>query len=235
MISFVIPAYNEELFLPNTIRSIRQAADEVGVDYEIIVVDNNSQDKTQEVASQLGAKVVFEPHNQIAKARNTGAGVSQGEYLLFVDADTTINSDLLGITIEKLQSGDCCGGGTILTWDKSMGRISDLFLKIVMAFIYKMKVAAGCYVFCLKSAFQDLGGFNEKLYAAEEVYFSRNLRKWGKRNNKSFCLIRDASVLTSARKFEHPFRLVSATLIAVCFPFFMFSRTLCWFWYKRPH
>ena len=89
-------------------------------------------------------------------------------------------------------------------------------------------------IFATREAFEAIGGFNEKLYAIEEAFFSKKLRKWGKKNGKKFGLIKEATVLTSLRKLKNPFRLILATSLAMFFPFFLFSRRLCWYWYKRP-
>ena len=74
LISVVVPAYNEADYIAETISSLRAAALEVEGPVEIIVVDNNSSDNTAQIVRSLGAKVVFEPVNQIARARNVGAG-----------------------------------------------------------------------------------------------------------------------------------------------------------------
>src|SRR5688500_11768592 len=90
-ISVVVPAYNEEKLLPASLRAMnaaRAAFHERGWESELIVCDNNSTDRTREVAEAEGAKVVFEPVNQISRARNCGAGAASGEWLLFIDADS---------------------------------------------------------------------------------------------------------------------------------------------------
>src|SRR5712664_3110882 len=94
MISFIVPAYNEELELPSTIAAIRAAAESAHQEYEIIVVDDASTDAT----------------TQIAAARNAGARAAHGQILFFVDADTRINSTHLVDAIAALEAG-CVGGG----------------------------------------------------------------------------------------------------------------------------
>jgi len=90
-ISVIIPAYNEEKLIHETLRHInvaRVAFTERGVDSELIVCDNNSSDCTAALAQAAGAQVVFEPVNQIARARNRGAEAATGDWLLFIDADS---------------------------------------------------------------------------------------------------------------------------------------------------
>ena len=85
--AIIIPAYNEEAYLADTLEATRSAMAGQLLSGELIVVDNNSSDATTEVAEKNGAdRVVFEPHNQIARARNAGAdAVPEIEYLIFVE------------------------------------------------------------------------------------------------------------------------------------------------------
>ena len=78
---------------------------------EIVVVDNNSDDRTAEIAKARGVRVVFEPHNQISKARNRGASQSKGENLFFVDADTIVSPSLFLEALSLMKRGACGGGG----------------------------------------------------------------------------------------------------------------------------
>src|SRR5213079_224674 len=105
MISFIIPAYNEELELSSTIAAIRVAASDVTLPYEIIVVDDASTDMTAELAAQGGARVISINRRQIAASRNAGARAAQGDYLFFVDADTRINRTHIVEGITALEAG----------------------------------------------------------------------------------------------------------------------------------
>src|SRR6059058_6678852 len=105
MISFIIPAYNEELELSSTIASIRVAASGVSQPYEIIVVDDASTDATVELAAEAGARVISINRRQIAAARNAGARAAQGKYLFFVDADTRINQTHVAKAMAALDAG----------------------------------------------------------------------------------------------------------------------------------
>ena len=84
--SIIIPAYNEEKLLSDSLSKIKRSLNvflERGHSVELIVCDNNSSDRTAEIAREAGAKVVFEPVNQISRARNTGAAAATGDYLIF--------------------------------------------------------------------------------------------------------------------------------------------------------
>src|ERR671935_427314 len=105
MISFIVPAYNEETELPSTLAAIRAAASGVAQPFEIIVVDDASTDSTPEIAEQAGARLVSIHRRQIAAARNAGARAARGEYLFFVDADTRINQSHVTKAMAVLEAG----------------------------------------------------------------------------------------------------------------------------------
>src|SRR6202012_5387512 len=93
MISFIVPAHNEQACLGGTLRTIHESARAAGVAYEIVVANDASTDATAEVARENGARVVSVNHRQIAATRNSGARAAVGERLFFVDADTMINAE----------------------------------------------------------------------------------------------------------------------------------------------
>src|SRR5215470_3269281 len=93
-ISVIVPAYDEEQYLPETLGRIGKALSIAECPSEIIVVDNNSHDGTKRIAESYGAKVFLEIEHNIAKVRNTGAKNSNGEVLIFIDADTLVPETL---------------------------------------------------------------------------------------------------------------------------------------------
>ena len=116
LFSIIIPAYNESEILPQTLREIQSSVSSITPlpDFEIIVCDNNSTDQTAEIAQELGAKTIFEPINQISKARNTGAGIAQGEWFLFIDADTFPPPELMEEINSLIQKAQIVGCGTTI-------------------------------------------------------------------------------------------------------------------------
>src|SRR3954449_5991736 len=113
-ISIVVPAFNEEKLLGATLSSIQNASNsftKLGWQTELIVCNNNSTDRTAEIAEAAGAKVVFEEINQIARARNSGAAAATGEWLIFVDADSHPTPELFVDVAEQIQTGRCMAGG----------------------------------------------------------------------------------------------------------------------------
>ncbi len=234
--SVIIPAYNEEVLLANTLDVLQKAMAGIPLNGEIIVTDNNSTDRTAEIAQAAGAKVVFEPINQISRARNTGAKHAQGRYLVFIDADTQAPPGLLQTALNNLQSGTCCGGGANVCFDTPV----DLHVRAVLAYWNTISrvfhLAAGSFVYCLREDFEACGGFSEKHYAAEEIWFSITMKRIAKKSNRKFCIISKPEVITSSRKlfwFSHIQQLALLILLAL-FPFMMRYKWMCGYWYKRP-
>ena len=121
-LSIVIPAFNEAGELPGCLESVFSALGAVGprcgeLDTEVIVTDNNSTDATGRIARAAGATVVFEPVNQIARARNAGAATASGDWLLFIDADSRLHPATLEEMLATIARGHCLGGGCVVALD----------------------------------------------------------------------------------------------------------------------
>jgi glycosyltransferase involved in cell wall biosynthesis len=237
--SVIIPAYNEEAFLPATLAALRAAMGGVAERGELIVVDNHSTDRTAEVALAYGAdRVVHEPVNQISRARNTGAKAAapSSEFLIFVDADTLVPPLALRQALGHLAAGDTCGGGSVTVSDGRMPWFVGGFVTVWNAAALRLGMAAGCFVWCLRDGFQAVGGFDESVYAGEEVWFSQLLRRWGKQKGLRFRVLTSEPVVTSNRKSDWfpgwAFSL-QLMLLMLC-PWAARSRRLCPLWYRRP-
>ncbi len=195
MISFVIPAYNEELELSATIASIRSAACRAIQPYEIIVVDDASTDATAEVATQVGVRVVSINRRQIAAARNAGARAARGEKLFFVDADTRINWKHIDEAIAALEAGYAGGSARVIV-DGAIPIWGRIFVRAFCTFYFALNLGAGAFLFTSRRNFDAIGGFDEQYFIGEEVYFSLALRKLGR-----FKVLRE-SIVTSGRKLR---------------------------------
>ena len=234
--SIIIPAYNEESFLPLTLEALFNAMLGVEFEGEVIVVDNNSTDRTADIAREYNTRLVHEPVNQISRARNTGANIALGKYLIFLDADTKISKELLNKAISNLMTGDCCGGGSIISTDddisKNYQRALSLWNKISTTF----NVAAGSFIYCIHQGFVESGGFNEKVFVGEEIGFSYRLKSWGKQRKLNFDIITEYAILTSMRKTEwySSAQLLMRVIPLVIFPPAVYFKNLCGPWYKRP-
>lgn len=195
MISFVVPAYNEQRLLGRTLAAIHSAARELAVSYELIVVDDASTDGTADIARTLDARVVPVQFRQISRTRNAGAQVATGDTLIFVDADTMVSADALRASVDALRQG-AAGGGAAVVFEGRVPLYARLFTPLLNAMMRFGGLAAGCYVFCSRASFDAAGGFDEHLYAAEEIFFSRALRQSGR------VVIGREPVATSGRKLR---------------------------------
>ena len=194
MLSFVVPAYNEEKYLAATLASIHEAARAVGEPYEIVVANDNSNDSTAQVAEAGGARVLTVHKRQIAGTRNAGAAAAQGEWLVFVDADTRIDANVVRGAVQALRGGAVAGGAAVRF---EGGPPWVHWLTPIFVFVFRhVKWAAGCFVFARRDVFEKVGGFDERYYASEEIHLSRALKRHGR-----FVMV-DAPVLSSARKAE---------------------------------
>ena len=235
--SIIVPAYNEAAELPSTLSSIRAAMEAVSHDGECIVVDNNSTDSTSTVAQAYGADlVVQEPINQIARARNAGVAKASGRFLIFIDADTRIQPQLLADALHRLEQTPCVGGGSVIKFESEVGVTGRIAMGAWEHISKFARIAAGSFIFCRREAFEAVGGYDESLYASEEVRFSRLIKKWGKSNGLGFVILDDAPALTSARKlnwYSGP-QILGWIALMILLPVAVRSRKLCSFWYDRP-
>lgn len=195
MISFVIPAYNEEAALPQTLAQVHLAARAVGDPYEVIVVDDGSKDRTAAVAAAQGARVLSVQLRQIAATRNAGARAARGETLVFLDADTLLPEATLRSALAAIEAG-AVGGGAGVAFDGSIPVASRIPVAIILSTLRLAGWAAGCFVFVRRSAFEAVGGFDERYFASEEIHLSRALKTQGR-----FLVLREKTI-TSARKLR---------------------------------
>lgn len=195
MISFIVPAYNEELELSCTLAAIRAAVAGLAEPHEIVVVDDASTDATPEIADRAGARVVSVHRRQIAAARNAGARAAQGKYLFFIDADTRINQTHVARGMAALKGG-YAGGSARGVMDGSIPLWSRILLRAFCTVYFGLNLGAGAFLFTTRRNFEAAGGFDEQYFAGEEVYFSLALRKLGR-----FKVLREP-VLTSGRKLR---------------------------------
>ena len=236
-ISVLLPAYNEGILISKTLECVHTSFAAIGyTSYEIVVCDNNSTDETAKIAAAHGARVAFEPHNQIARARNTAGGNAHGKWFIFLDADTFLNPRALGETIRAFQSGKFCGGGAILAFDQAnSGMLGTSLVWLWNCASVALNLAAGSYLFCLNEAWRGVGGFDESYYAGEEIAFSHQLKRWGKLRGLKFRVRPTMRVVTSARKIEWygQWQLFFRSLL-MARPNAVRKRQTCDLWYTRP-
>jgi glycosyltransferase involved in cell wall biosynthesis len=197
MISFIVPAHNEQACLPRTLAAIHESARVGGQPYEIIVVDDASTDATAEIARSHNARVVSVTNRQIAATRNSGGRAAHGAHLFFVDADTTINPHAVAAALQHMSQGAAGGGAPTRI---AHNEIVPLYIRLIMyCQVVLSKLAGftgGAFMFCTRAAFQATGGFNERLCWGEEGSFALALKREGR-----FAVLWKP-VLTSGRRFR---------------------------------
>ncbi len=203
-ISIVVPAFNEERLLAATLENLRMGMAEfarLGWESELVVCDNNSSDGTAEIARAAGALVVFEPINQIARARNAGAAATTGDWLIFVDADSYPEAALLADTAQAIRSGVCLAGGSTLRMKER--QLSAKFVLRSWNFISRAgRWLAGAFIFVDAQAFRSIGGFSERFFAGEEVDLCRRLKRLARRTGRKVVILHRHPLLTSGRKLR---------------------------------
>jgi glycosyltransferase involved in cell wall biosynthesis len=199
-ISIVVPAFNEERLLPSTLQAIRESA-QAFPDWELIVCDNNSTDRTAEIARAAGAKVVFEPKNQISRARNTGAAAASGDWLLFIDADSSPSRELFQDVLFEIEGNTCLAGGCTIAIDNPRLDV-QLVVRLWNLTSRAMRWAAGTFVFCETAAFREAGGFSEELYATEELELFGRLKRLARAGGRRIVILHRHPLRTSDRKVK---------------------------------
>jgi glycosyltransferase involved in cell wall biosynthesis len=195
MISFVVPAYNEEALIGQTLDALNRAGRNLGEPYEIVVADDASTDRTAAIAEQYRAHIVSVNLRQIAAARNAGAREAKGEKLVFVDADTVVTAEVVRAAVNAMSRG-AAGGGCAVTFDGRVPRWAAIVSPILIRIFRATGIACGCFLFCTREAFDAVGGFDETLFASEEIAMSRALKRQGR-----FVVLREM-VTSSGRKLR---------------------------------
>ncbi|HEY3134424.1 MAG TPA: glycosyltransferase [Blastocatellia bacterium] len=195
MISFIVPAYNEQALIGRTLDALNRAATSIGETYEIVVADDSSNDQTAEIAEAHGARVIRVNVRQIAATRNAGAREAVGDKFIFVDADTVVCEAVVRSAIEAMNVG-AVGGGSAARFDGQVPPWAELLNPLFVRAFRAMGIACGCFLFCTREAFEAAGGFDETLFASEEITMSLALKRVGR-----FVVVPE-SVVTSGRKLR---------------------------------
>ena len=201
-LSIVIPAFNEEAYLGQTLERIHRSIDYLKNEYvEVIVVDNGSTDRTPDLARESGATVVFESEHNIAKVRNTGAKAANGELLVFIDADTFVPETLLWRVQETVSDPDCLGGSVDVDYQPERFSLK-VYLRLWRYLGKVTGMAQGATQFCRREAFLSIGGYDENLYMGEDVDFYWRLKRYAKARNKKVRFLNDVRVTPSCRRYD---------------------------------
>src|SRR5262245_22232426 len=199
-VSFVIPAHDEELLLPRTLASIHATARELRLDYEIVVVDDASTDRTGSIAAERGARVVRVNHRRIAATRNAGAREAAGGVLVFVDADTVLPVGPMAGALGVVAAGGVAGGSTC-TFDGAIPGWARVLVRALETVYRWARLTPGAFLFCTREAFEAVGGFDESIFGGEEVVMARALDRFAKTRGQRFTIVR-SPIITSGRKLR---------------------------------
>lgn len=236
LISVVIPAFNEEAYLGETLASLNRSKaileGEGSLQAEIIVVDNDSDDSTADVARDLGATVIRETQHNVAKVRNTGARLSHGDILVFVDADTIVPDKLLSRIVAAMSDTNCLGGAVDTDY-RPMKVTVRVYLQFWRILGSLTGMAQGATQFCRRDLFFALNGYDETLFMGEDVDFHWRLKRIAKRRNGGVVFVEDLRVVPSTRRFDQ-WRLWRTLIWTNPLFIFLFRRTATSWqgWYK---
>ncbi len=192
MLSFIIPAHNEELWIGKCIDSVRAAMEKVAEPYEVIVVDDASTDATRQIAQQMGARLLQVELRKISAVRNAGARVANGDILFFIDADTQANESAIRAALAALRGG-AAGGGCAPGFDGPIALWARIIIWFAVKAARRIRLVGGCFQFCTRDAFNAIGGFNEELRAGEDMAFCQAIKKVGR------FVVPGPAVITSAQ------------------------------------
>jgi glycosyltransferase involved in cell wall biosynthesis len=201
--SVVIPAYNEEHYLPRLLDSIEAARSNYSggsAAIEVIVADNDSTDATAEVGAAHGARVVTVKKRCIAAARNGGGNAARGEIVCFIDGDSAVHPQTFDAIDRAINSGRYVAGSTGLTLErKSVGLLVTYVLAAPMVWITGMDAGV---IFCRREDFEAVGGYDEGRLYAEDLLFLMALRGLGKKRGQRLTRLPQIKALGCTRKFD---------------------------------
>ncbi|MCU0783787.1 MAG: glycosyltransferase [Verrucomicrobia bacterium] len=203
-VSIVIPAFNEERLLGETLQHVKTALTafaSLRLETELIVCDNNSTDRKAGIARAAGAQVVFEPVNQIARARNCGAAAATGDWLLFIDADSHPSVELFAEVAQQTQLGRCLAGGCTIRYD-GYHPVANFGAGLWNRLSRSRRLLAGSFIFCDAAAFRQIGGFSNELFAGEELDLSKRLGQLARETGREIVILHRHPLVTSARKMR---------------------------------
>jgi len=201
--SVIIPAYNEEKYLPRLLQSIEvaRANYSAGRDQvEVIVADNDSTDATAEVARAHGAQIVHVAKRRIGAARNGAARIAQGEIFCFIDADSAVHPQTFEAIDKRMASGRYVWGVTGARLErKSIPLLVTHYFFLPMTWVTGLDIGLS---FCRREDFEAVGGYDEDRLYSEDVLFPIALRRLGRGRGQKLTRLAQVKALACTRKFD---------------------------------
>ena len=230
--SVVVPAYNEEKLLPETLRALREAT--VQLSCEIAVVDNQSTDRTAAIARDSGAKVLSESEHNIAKVRNAGARSASGDVLIFVDADTIVSAELLQTIADRMRDEKCFGGAVAVEYGEFERPWMRYYLYGWKFWEKFFNMKQGAAQFCRRQVFEALGGYDTGIYVGEDIEFYWRLTKFAREGGGQLFFIKEPKVKTSPRRLDRIPFLKTFVLMNPIYIRLLWRKKSFWkFWYEK--
>lgn len=195
-LSIVVPTKNEEKYLPQLLESVKK---QTFKDYEIILADNGSQDKTRSIAEKFGCRITG--GGLPARGRNEGAKIAKGDILLFLDADVVLDDEnFLKKSLDEFIERNL-GFAAPFAETSSSKKMDKLFFNFwnfwTIVSRYIVQCAAGYCIFSRREAHNKIGGFDEAIKLGEDSDYVRRMGKIVK-----FGILKDAVVSVSPRRFH---------------------------------
>lgn len=235
-LSIVIPAYNEEQYLPGLLASLQIAqkflVEQLGILSEVLVVNNDSTDQTKQVALSYRATVIDYKIRNISAVRNAGIAKSRFDYIVMIDADCIFPKDGLVQIYKNLNEDDIIGGALnvqVLSSKKSI----QILAVIVQFIVMHISGISGAMFFFKKEAAQSIGGFSESHLIAEDSVFALQMKKYAKKNSKKFIFLKSVLIKTKYRK-ESSMHLILPAVQQLLFSFMGKKQSMesLKYWYK---
>lgn len=200
MISIIIPAYNEEKYLPLLLKSIRN---QTYKDYEIIVADAGSSDKTRQIARKYGCRIA--KGGLPAAGRNNGAKAARGSILLFLDADVEFGGNFLKNAVNEFKKRELDIAGFYIH-PIGNNAVDKIFFSIFNLWIFATQLfypnASGSGILCRKWLHKKINGFDETIKLSEDMDYAKRCGKYGR-----FRIIKSAKSYIAMRRFDKEGRL----------------------------
>jgi glycosyltransferase involved in cell wall biosynthesis len=216
VLSLAIPAHNEEKHIARCIESIVMAACHASQPVEIVVALNRCTDRTGEIAESLGARCIIEDTKCIAAVRNAAVRASTAPAIATLDADSWMSLNTISEILTRVYDARYVGGGSLVKLERWSVGIAFSLLAIA-PYLVRPRVSIGMF-WCLREAFEAIGGFDETMVSVEDLDFAVRLKAYGRSRGQRYGTIWRNGITTSCRKcdqfgdwyiFRHP-RVVKA-------------------------
>lgn len=175
-VSVIVPAYNEEKYIGDTLKALKEQSFN---DFEIIVIDNGSTDRTMEIAASYGALVQQKMDGSISAMRNLGASYAQGDILAFLDADCIPTRTWVEMALERVGDNHVGVTGCHCSIPRESSWVERAWYSTKPRGTNRVNFIGTANFFVRKAVFEELNGFDENLRTGEDYEFCSRIREKG--------------------------------------------------------